>query len=349
MTRSSPISLSFTLSVLTILLSINVYSVHSCSKTVNVPQQNVINNQNNKENKQKKNEVISERRPDCNENIERKIENLNEIFSSALFGQHIAVSTIPTLIQSHMENRQPRKSLVLSLYGSSGVGKTYTAMTIMKVFNTEMNNVQYFHAATLSRKSLEEQISLITSTIEKTTSKCAKSIFIFDELDLLDSKLIDSLFPYLDYQESKDSIDYRGTTFIFIGKEAGTVINDLVISHTKKKENSRESLQLIEFEKSITNAIFNAQGGFYRSLIIQNGLIDIFVPFLPLERQHIMECIKYYLETINKKHLVNNSQMIDEIADSLQYFKHIYASTGCKKVSARTDLIIRNQELKLDL
>lgn len=51
------------------------------------------------------------------------------------------------------------------------------------------------------------------------------------------------------------------------------------------------------------------------SELISNHLVDHYVPFLPLERRHILLCIRDYLE-LRGLHPTNNQ--ITAIADSLQ-------------------------------
>lgn len=53
-----------------------------------------------------------------------------------------------------------------------------------------------------------------------------------------------------------------------------------------------------------------AGGGLYKSRIIDKVLVDYFVPFLPLERGHIISCIK-----VQAKRQAMNQSIIDEEAE----------------------------------
>ena len=44
-------------------------------------------------------------------------------------------------------------------------------------------------------------------------------------------------------------------------------------------------------------SVFNSdEGGLKRSSIVAHNLIDHFIPFLPLERQHVKKCVEDYLK-----------------------------------------------------
>ena len=45
---------------------------------------------------------------------------------------------------------------------------------------------------------------------------CPRSLFIFDEIDKMPSRLLDSIKPYLDYYTEINGVDYRKAMFIFL-------------------------------------------------------------------------------------------------------------------------------------
>lgn len=52
--------------------------------------------------------------------------------------------------------------------------------------------------------------------IKGNVSSCARSMFIFDEMDKMHPGLIDSIKPYLDYYDKVDGVSYRNAIFIFL-------------------------------------------------------------------------------------------------------------------------------------
>lgn len=52
----------------------------------------------------------------------------------------------------------------------------------------------------------------------------------------------------------------------------------------------REDIGYADLEDLVSTGAFNEVGGLHHSGLIQGSLIDIFVPFLPLERRHVLQC-----------------------------------------------------------
>ncbi|CAK5082141.1 unnamed protein product [Meloidogyne enterolobii] len=83
------------------------------------------------------------------------------------------------------------------------------------------------------------------------------------------------------------------------------------------------------------------------SRIISKHLIDYFVPFLPLERRHIIMCFRDYLHS---KNIVYTQEQLENLADQLSYFPKdtpIFSTSGCKQIERRADFmyaeVIREQ------
>ena len=82
----------------------------------------------------------------------------------------------------------------------------------------------------------------------------------------------------------------------------------------------------------------------HSSLILQD-LITAYVPFLPLERTHVKECIKDAL--IRKRYYKSKEAIkrgkVEEIADELAYVPEgilLFAANGCKRVDQKIDLVM---------
>ena len=51
------------------------------------------------------------------------------------------------------------------------------------------------------------------------------------------------------------------------------------------------SIYFRDFEGLITRGAFNEVGGLQHSNVIEKSLVDHFVPFLPMEKRHVKQCI----------------------------------------------------------
>lgn len=61
--------------------------------------------------------------------------------------------------------------------------------------------------------TIQDQLQL---WIRGNVSACARSIFIFDEMDKMHAGLIDAIKPFLDYYDNLDRVSYQKAIFIFL-------------------------------------------------------------------------------------------------------------------------------------
>ena len=63
----------------------------------------------------------------------------------------------------------------------------------------------------------------------------------------------------------------------------------------------RKDLSYSDLEESLNLGAFNELGGLQNADLIQKSLIDMYVPFLPLEKSHVKLCIREYTLRIFKQ------------------------------------------------
>ncbi len=81
-------------------------------------------------------------------------------------------------------------------------------------------------------------------------------------------------------------------------------------------------------------------GGFSHSSLIDHHLIDHYIPFLPLEMQHVYQCV--IAEMIHLK-IMPNYYLAGEVAREMPYYpekERIFAVKGCKSVRQKLVLYI---------
>lgn len=96
-----------------------------------------------------------------------------------------------------------------------------------------------------------------------------------------------------------------------------------------------------DFSSLINSGAFNEKGGLHKSSIIEKSLVDHFVPFLPMERDHVRSCI---LEAAAGITLTKTE--IDTVLSHLSFWPKqsaLYSATGCKRVSHLVDLVIESK------
>lgn len=100
----------------------------------------------------------------------------------------------------------------------------------------------------------------------------------------------------------------------------------------------RKELSYSDFENLINEGAFNEKGGLRHSTVIEKSLIDHYVPFLPLERMHVRQCVKALSE---KRYLTDKD--IDSVVDKMTFWPEgveIYSKTGCKRVAQKVDILL---------
>ena len=94
----------------------------------------------------------------------------------------------------------------------------------------------------------------------------------------------------------------------------------------------------------IKNGAFNEIGGLHRSSVIDKHLVDWYVPFLPLERKHVANCVIAEAHQQNTT-IVLKKDEIDAILNELVFFPNdvqVYSATGCKTVSPKVDIFLHD-------
>ncbi len=108
---------------------------------------------------------------------------------------------------------------------------------------------------------------------------------------------MDDLRPFLEHHRDVGGVDYRKCIFIFLSNTGAKLINNFVINHWRQG-NEREDIKIRDIETIINDGAFNLEGGLWHTELISHNLIDFFVPFMPLEKSHIKQCIE---ADLNKK------------------------------------------------
>ena len=71
--------------------------------------------------------------------------------------------------------------------------------------------------------------------------------------------------------------------------------------------------------------------------MIDKGLVDFFIPFLPLEYRHVVQCIMAEMKAKGRK---PNQDVADMVARDLLYFpksERVFSVNGCKTIASKLD------------
>ena len=249
-----------------------------------------------------------------------------------VFGQHLALQSVVRALRSHV--KRPKKALTLSFHGWTGGGKNFVAKQIAESLYEKGLKSAFVHlfVSTLHFPD-PDKVDLyklqLQDWIRGNVSDCGSSLFIFDEMDKMAPGLIDAIKPFIDYHESLFGVDFRRSVFIFLSNTGGREITRR--AHELWAEGvERDKWFYKDFEALINRGAFNEDGGLRGSVLIESNLVDLFVPFLPMEREHVRMCVE-----AEAKHFSFTRAQIESIVDSMTYWNNLYSTTGCKRVAQK--------------
>uniref|UniRef100_A0A0R3PUL7 Torsin-like protein n=1 Tax=Angiostrongylus costaricensis TaxID=334426 RepID=A0A0R3PUL7_ANGCS len=272
---------------------------------------------------------------------------LHHDLDELVYGQHLVLDVVENSVRAHWTNELTKKPLVMSFHGFTGSGKNYVAEIIANsTFRNGMKSNFVHHIVATSdfpdKDKINEYKLQLRKRILEAVNRCNRALFIFDEADKLPEQLLEAIKPFLDYYDSVGGVDFRKSTFLFLSNRGGNLVANVALSHYQAGS-PREDLTLNNFERMLMEAAYNEPGGLKFCELISNHLIDHFIPFLPLERRHVILCTISYLKSHGRSDLAKDDELVHRIVDSLQYFprgQEIFSSSGCKRIAAKADLEI---------
>ncbi|XP_056588508.1 torsin-1A-like [Triplophysa dalaica] len=267
-----------------------------------------------------------------------------EDLRKSLFGQHIALETILKAVTWFMKNPDPPKPLALSLHGPTGVGKSYVMKIIARNIYEMGEKSKHIHTFIASYHFYNNsEVAIYKAQLKEwiygNVSRFSRSMFVFDEMDQMNPHLIDTIKPFLEYIPHLDGVSFNNAIFIFLSQAGANVITNVALDFWRKGK-EREELQMntLGMETQIYQAIFNnKESGFWHSCLIDHHLVDHFIPFLPLERKHVKQCV--LAEMTN--HNITDSDVIDKVFKDIPFFpdeEKIFSIKGCKTVNNKLGL-----------
>ena len=78
--------------------------------------------------------------------------------------------------------------------------------------------------------------------------------------------------------------------------------------------------------------------------MIEKNLVDVFVPFLPLERKHVKICVR---NEFQRRDVDFTEEMVEVVANELIYWPaelKLFSTSGCKRVAQKVDLLLEEEE-----
>lgn len=263
---------------------------------------------------------------------------MKEEFEMHVFGQHIATDLVLNAIAAHWNSNHAKKPLTMSFHGYTGSGKNFIAQIIAESLYVKGMKSKY--VTLFSRIDFPEKSNISTykknlyDYVKSKVSECGRHLFIFDEVEHMHPGILDGIKTVLDYYDNVENVDYRQAIFIFLSNTGSLSISNHFLELWRAGVH-RSSIKLVNFEMLIAQGAFNTHGGLFRSDTIKNNLIDHYVPFLPMEREHVEKCVR---SEFGIRDVVATDGDIEEVMAFIEWApppENKFAKTGCKRISQK--------------
>ncbi|XP_045153912.1 torsin-3A [Echinops telfairi] len=264
-----------------------------------------------------------------------------------LHGQHLAQELILRVVRDYIETpRPPLKALALSLHGWSGTGKNFVARLLAEnLYRDGLKSdcvrvfIATFHFP--HPKYVEQYKEQLARQIRETQQRCRQTLFLFDEAEKLHPGLLEALGSHLERQApSDDRANTPRAIFLFLSNLGGNVINEVVLNLLKSGQ-PREEITLEQLVPGLQAEIAEStDSGFGHSRLVQEKLIDFFVPFLPLEYRHVKLCAR---DAFRSQELLYTEAALEEMARMMVYVpkeEQLFSSQGCKSIAQRIHYLL---------
>ncbi|XP_023250772.1 prosalusin [Seriola lalandi dorsalis] len=281
----------------------------------------------------------------CECDFKPNIRDLEWDLYKNLYGQHLAQDIVSEEVARFLQNKSPDRPLVLSFHGSSGTGKTLVSSMLGNHLYGSAMSSPYVHqfVPTLHfplPQRVDEYREELKSWVQGNLTECARSVFIFDEMEKMPSGLIDVLEPFLGPSHVVFRTNYRKAIYIFISTTGEEVINRLALEN-RQAGRDREEIKLSDLQDAVAQTAYsNDTSGFFQSSVIQQKLVTRFVPFLPLSRRHVERCV---LSQLCQQGSCGRTDVVDAVGGDMIYTPvqgQYFSTTGCKAVPAKINFFL---------
>ncbi|XP_009864978.1 PREDICTED: torsin-3A, partial [Apaloderma vittatum] len=280
---------------------------------------------------------------DCR--IVNNVTGLEADLNEQLHGQHLAKEVIIRAVRGFLQSPRPEKALVLSFHGWSGTGKNFVARLVAShLYRDGLKSecvrvfISLFHFP--HHKLVDSYKAQLKKQISETVQLCQQSLFIFDEAEKLHFSLLDAIKPFMAHHDNQGQVDYRRSIFLFLSNLGGNTINEVALDFWRAGR-AREEISMEVLEQRLRLELQEpAESSYARSHLLEENLIDFFVPFLPLEYHHVKLCIQ---DAFLARGLPYTEAALDEVAGMMVFVpkeEKLYSAQGCKSVSQRINYFL---------
>ena len=285
------------------------------------------------------------------------VDGLRTAMKENVFGQDLAAEIILREVESFADDSRravtettspsPPPVLVLVLAGWLGGGKTYTTSLIRAAFPSR-ENVHVFSVPLHFAKETEN-FGFLEDLSSHLSRTCGHSLVVFDDVDGGSARAADRIERFAAslarcLSDPRNSGLSNGTVVVLTSNAGGRVINQHVLD-VLRSGGRRADITAADLAASLQEHEIEMPGRRSSSAeSTADGVKTVVVPFLPLTRDHVRQCI---LKEVREQGLSASSKEVDRILAEVGFFSQDFpalSKTGCKQIAGKVDLILGGQD-----
>uniref|UniRef100_A0A1B6ESA1 Torsin-1A C-terminal domain-containing protein n=1 Tax=Cuerna arida TaxID=1464854 RepID=A0A1B6ESA1_9HEMI len=280
--------------------------------------------------------------------IPSNIHNLEYEMKSAVFGQPLALDIIISAMRNHLRTGgEPDKPLMLSFHGSPGTGKNFIAQLILKnMFRMgAKSDYTIFFRSSIDfplKSNIDQYKKDIVTKIQEKVYECHRSIFVFDEVEKMPDGLLEVLSGFVKIGVN-GKFDFRKSIFILLSNIGSDILLSETLKEVKYNGGFREDINAVELGKMLAVSSFNNEGGLQKTGLVKNLCISYYVPFLPLESHHVIQCLK---REVARLHQVMSAELVDQVLEAITFkpeWLPVFSAGGCKGIREIAEMLIERE------
>ena len=269
------------------------------------------------------------------------ITQMNLTLNQQVFGQHIALNVLPMTLDAYLQKdtSQYPKSLVISFHGWTGVGKNFVSYIIGNHLRGRMLKKlilphDYPQEYGTTRKKVAEHI--LSQVCES-----GLNIFLIDGIDKSTKTVLNGIIDAIFTTRSR-TFDMKSTKIIYLllSNTGATNINKFMFDELLNGR-TRETVTQNELVDILVDKSKHDESFWWFTKMMSTNVIDVVVPFLPLEKVHVEACIRADLRA---KRVARDESTVQQVLQEVTFLpnhKPLFSKSGCKNVPVKVDLTIK--------
>lgn len=132
---------------------------------------------------------------------------------------------------------------------------------------------------------------MLKQKIFEAIRRCEQSLFIFDNMDKAPEKMIQFLSSILEHITNMGGNAFYRATFLLLSNSGANQIRETMDRLIDDDGITRDQLAMEHFEDILKVNAYTSTNNPNKLHLISPNLIDSYIPFLPLEIEHVEKCL----------------------------------------------------------